>query len=371
MEKLEQEFKASGGKFEEFRIGDLFDIKTGSLLNSNILFNGKIKRISAKSEDNGVIGSYDTLGVNGARHYENFISVNFFGDVFYHPYLASVEMKVHVLKFKGNEFTSSSGLYVASCIKNTFRGKFGYGNQLSSSKLREGNFNIILPTLGGKISFAFMQSFIEELEAYLAVTGLKNYNLTNKEKDALAKFDEFSKWGGVASEYFTLDSLFDNIKQGRRLKKENQKNGLIPFVMSGVTNTGVVNYISNPVAKFPKNSITIDIFGNTFYRNYDFGAGDDTGVYWNESKKYPYQTMLYFATAISKSLFGKFSYGKKLRSSQSLKFKILLLVKDDNKPDYEFMNDFIKAVQKLVIKDVVLWADQKIEATKSVVAKVY
>nr|WP_283956939.1 restriction endonuclease subunit S [Campylobacter sp. RM16190] len=216
-----------------------------------------------------------------------------------------------------------------------------------------------------------MQSFIEELEAYLAVTGLKNYNLTNKEKDALAKFDEFSKWGGVASEYFTLDSLFDNIKQGRRLKKENQKNGLIPFVMSGVTNTGVVNYISNPVAKFPKNSITIDIFGNTFYRNYDFGAGDDTGVYWNESKKYPYQTMLYFATAISKSLFGKFSYGKKLRSSQSLKFKILLLVKDDNKPDYEFMNDFIKAVQKLVIKDVVLWADQKIEATKSVVAKVY
>lgn len=116
--------------------------------------------------------------------------------------------------------------------------------------------------------------------------------------------------GGVESEYFTLDSLFDNIKQGRRLKKENQKNGLIPFVMSGVTNTGVVNYISNPVAKFPKNSITIDIFGNTFYRNYDFGAGDDTGVYWNESKKYSYQTMLYFATAISKSLFGKFSYGK-------------------------------------------------------------
>jgi len=41
---------------------------------------------------------------------------------------------------------------------------------------------------------------------------------------------------------------------------------------------GVVGYISNPIALFSKNSITIDIFGNSFYRNYDFGAGDDTGI---------------------------------------------------------------------------------------------
>ena len=70
--------------------------------------------------------------------------------------------------------------------------------------------------------------------------------------------------------------------QGRRLKKDDQLPGNIPFVMAGTTNTGVVNYISNPVSKFPKNSITIDIFGNVFYRDYDFGAGDDTGVYWND-----------------------------------------------------------------------------------------
>ena len=54
------------------------------------------------------------------------------------------------------------------------------------------------------------------------------------------------------------------------MKKEDQLSGNIPFVMAGVTNTGVINYISNPVASFPKNSITVDIFGNTFYRDYDF-----------------------------------------------------------------------------------------------------
>ena len=53
-----------------------------------------------------------------------------------------------------------------------------------------------MPTLGGKINFSFMEKFIEELDAYLRATGLKNYELTQLEKSALAKFDEFDKWGG-------------------------------------------------------------------------------------------------------------------------------------------------------------------------------
>ncbi|NCC69234.1 MAG: hypothetical protein EOM14_13770 [Clostridia bacterium] len=102
--------------------------------------------------------------------------------------------------------------------------------------------------------------------------------------------------------------------QGRRLKKDDQIPGTIPFVMAGTTNSGVVNYISNPVARFPKNSITVDIFGNVFYRDFEFGAGDDTGVYWNdnEGKEYSKEAMLFFAIVIAKSLSGKFSFGIEL-----------------------------------------------------------
>ncbi|MCX6075764.1 MAG: hypothetical protein NTW78_02635 [Campylobacterales bacterium] len=39
------------------------------------------------------------------------------------------------------------------------------------------------------------------------------------------------------------------------------------------------------------------------------------------------------------------------------------------KPNYAIMETFISAIQKLVIKDVVLYADKKIDATKSVVNK--
>lgn len=38
--------------------------------------------------------------------------------------------------------------------------------------------------------------------------------------------------------------------------------------------------------------------------------------------------------------------------------------------DYKFMKDFIYAIEKLVIKDVVIWADKKIEVTKVIVNKI-
>ena len=220
------------------------------------------------------------------------------------------------------------------------------------------------------IDFDFMESFIRELEeerirelnAYLLATGLKDYALSSEEEKALEAFRTV-QWGE-----FEFKQIFNNIKQGRRLKKEDQKEGTIPFVMSGTTNTGVVGYISNPVASFPSNSITVDIFGNTFYRNFDFGAGDDTGVYWNDKENYSKDEMLFFTAAMGKSLFGKFDYGNKLRSSQSFDIKMHLPTKN-NKPDYATMETFIEAVEKLVIKDVVLYADSKIKATKNVVKK--
>lgn len=148
------------------------------------------------------------------------------------------------------------------------------------------------------------------------------------------------KWGE-----FKYKEVFNRIEQGRRLKKDDQIDGTIPFVMSGTTNAGVVNYISNPVASFPKNAITIDIFGNTFYRNYAFGAGDDTGVYWNDATAYSSNAMLFFAVAMQKSMMGRFSYGKKLRSSQSEDFTMHLPVTDDGEIDFDFMESFIAELE--------------------------
>lgn len=69
---------------------------------------------------------------------------------------------------------------------------------------------------------------------------------------------------------------------------------------------------------------------------------------------------------MSKSLSGKYSYGKKLRSSQSFNFKMKIPTKE-SQPDYSVMDVLISAIQKLVIKEVALYAENKINATKSII----
>lgn len=297
----------------------------------------------------------------------NTITVDFWGNAFYRNFEYKMATHNHVFSLSGDVIKNENiGLFLTA--------QFSYMRKLFSFEYM-GTWNKIKPlsislpiTSTGEIDFNFMESFISELEeeriselnAYLEVTGLKDYTLTPEEEIALEAFSSLT-WEEVAYNY-----IFNNIKQGRRLKKDDQIQGEIPFVMAGTTNTGLVNYISNPIAKFPANSITIDIFGNTFYRNYSFGAGDDTGVYWNNKIKYSTKVMLFFACAMEKSVRGKFSYGNKLRSSQSLDFKMQLPTKN-NLPDYSIMETFISAIQKLVIQDVVLYAENKIAATKGVI----
>lgn len=75
---------------------------------------------------------------------------------------------------------------------------------------------------------------------------------------------------------------------------------------------------------------------------------------------------LYLATCIYKGLNHKYSWGNSISGSKIKSDKFSLPTKD-GKPDYATMETLIKAVEKLVIKDVVLYADSKIEAAKNVV----
>ena len=353
-------------------MGELFEInptKYYRLSNDEIISkNGTVPLISNSSTENGVMG-FSNLEPNNKGNTITCSDTTIGADTMFYQekdFIGYSHIQNLVPKFE--PFNRAIASMIISACRVATSTLYDYGNKFNRDSMNK--TKIHLPTQNGKIDFAFMENFIAELEAeriaeleaYLQATGLQDYTLTKEEEKALQVFE------GVMFEEFTYQNIFNKIIQGRRLRKEDQISGTIPFVMAGTTNTGVVNYISNPVASFPKNSITIDIFGNTFYRNYDFGAGDDTGVYWNDEKEYSKEIMLFCATAMEKSLFGKFSFGKKLRSSQSVDFK-MFLPSTQGVPLYAYMEVFIRAVQKLVIKDVVQYADRKITATREVVTK--
>lgn len=365
-------------KWGEYEVGKLFkfDSSNGIFHAVNLkIFDTQIKGsfpyVVRTSQNNGIKGFI----VENKKALNPGNTISFAQDtaeVFYReqPYFTGNKVKIVSFRNKNICLNKSIATFLIPILKSGFRA-FSWGSSFETSLLEK--VSISLPqTSDGKIDFDFMESFVAELEAervaelsaYLKVSRLDNYELSSDE----AAIIDFYKKNQIVSKEFRFVDVFNSIKQGRRLKKEDQCPGNIPFVMSGTTNTGVFGYVSNPIAVFPKNSITIDIFGNSFYRNYGFGAGDDTGVYWSSVKQYSKSVMLFFTAAMKKALSGKFSYGKKLRSSQSLHFKMQLPAKD-GKPDYKTMELLISAIQKLVIKDVVQFTNRKLDTYKNIVSK--
>lgn len=63
------------------------------------------------------------------------------------------------------------------------------------------------------------------------------------------------------------------------------------------------------------------------------------------------------------------SYKNKLGGWNVVKTKEIRLPEKNGKIDFAFMDTFISAIKKLAIKEVVLYSDRKIAATKELVSK--
>ena len=264
---------------------------------------------------------------------------------------------------------------------------------------------IHLPTQNGQIDFAFMENFIVELEerriqemeveriveleAYLRVTGLSDYILTEEERAVLEAFRSGKiSWGGVKLldkqrikdiewKIFRMEDVLEwqpqkeiNPLKLDKLQDKNQK--LYPFYGQATINNGIISYnqLVEEVLNNKEGKPTILIHSNnqnTIYLESPFYLKDGHGATSVlQSKKLNKLNALYFMSSIKKVILSKYSYNAKATKIE-LKNTLISLPSVQGKPMYDYMEVFIRAVQKLVIKDVVQYADRKIEATRKVV----
>ena len=86
----------------------------------------------------------------------------------------------------------------------------------------------------------------------------------------------------------------------------------------------------------------------------------------SKDERFNKENAQFFIVAMMKS-FSFFSWGNSSFNVSILKNTKIQLPIKNNQPDYALMQTLISAIQKLVIKDVVNYADRKINATKHVV----
>lgn len=317
--------------------------------------------VTAGLTNNGILGKTDI----GAKIFKKkTITVDMFGNAFYRQF--DYKMVTHARVFSLTpkfHITERQGLFLANSLRS-LRNEFGYENMCSWEKTKSKTTH--LPCKDGNIDFDFMESFIAELEAchiaeleaYLSVTGLKDYILTEEEEKALKDFESWN-WDS-----FNLEVLFGKSTRGKRLKSADRIDGELPFVTAGEALEGISAYIGNDVDVFDPNTTTIDMFGSAKYRNYKYGADDHVAVVHTETL--PKFASIFTTTAIHKSAHtGKFSYSRNFYAKDADELYISLPVLD-GKSDYDRMGVLISAIQKLVIKDVVKYGEEKISATKLV-----
>ena len=240
------------------------------------------------------------------------------------------------------------------------------------------------------------QERIKELEQYLIVTGLNDYELTEEDKEILAtklfdggQLESSTSGNGYLKEVrmFQLDELgaIEKVK-GRPLKEYSS--GTIPFVTGSQNDNGVVGYIDAPIEAISKgNCIVIDpIKGMCMYHPDDFVGRGFSGASVNALyiDKLNDVNALYICSAIEKYSKQIASYTNLFNSRRLATAKVALPIQTDSSnhpvidsthkyhpegfvPDWEYMENYIRAMEKVVIRDVVVWKDEMIEKTKMVV----
>ena len=138
---------------------------------------------------------------------------------------------------------------------------------------------------------------------------------------------------------FYLSDIFTNY-HGKRLVKEQRKNGNIPLLTASESNQGVSDYISkNKNMTKHIDFISIDMFGHAFYHDYNC-YGDDN-IYFFKNNSISKQAKLFIVVCINKNS-SKYSYGNQFRQDNADKDKIILPVNSKGEPDYKFMEEYIK-----------------------------
>lgn len=358
----------------EYGLGDLFKI----LSSKNIYHANELDNIFDEQVNSSFPYVVRTTQNNWVRWYiienEDYANegntLSFAQDtfsVFYQKQKYFTGNKVKVLKSK---FEKNSGWvmqFITACLQKSLNDlTWGTGSTIESIA----ETKVQLPTKNGKIDFDFMKQFMEELEKekiqkldeYLEVNWLKDYTLTSEEEKVLSNFES----GKVEWREFMLWGLFD-IATWRDVIVWNVIEWTIPLISHQHDN----NWITKKIAQLENRRLfnckdTLPLADRWVFlattQNEDFHI-------WTRVKALKFQdweknlkSRLFFVSSINKLqiLFTEYSEN----ATDNLPNLDISLPTKNNKPDYEIMETLISAIQKLVIRDVVLYTDRKTEATE-------
>ena len=276
-------------------------------------------------------------------------------------------------------------LYFMAVIKK-LAAKYSYSNKWTIDKMRLESVELPIDDKGNP-DFEYMQDRIAELEqdriaeldAYLKATGLNDYELTEEDKEVLSlsrKSTSYeadalgvnSKNGQVTFKKFALGFLFTSSTGDVDLQQKDL-NGKGQFLVnSGVDNRGIKGRTDRKAKVFPSNTITIDFWGNAYYRDYEYKMATHNHVFSLSGEVIKNRQIGTYLVGMLSRLSDLFSYNNMATWNKLKDIEISLPVSSNGEIDFDYMERYIRAIEKFVTADVVRYKDKVIATTRAVVA---
>lgn len=393
--------------FKTFKVGELFDIHpTSAYKMKNIeLFSsdGKTPVLSNSSMNNG-IGGYCGLAPTEQGGIITFSDTTTGADTMFYqasPFIGYPHVQ-GMYPYQQKNWDEKCCLYVISCIRKSAGNGWSYAVKFNRALVKE--LPVELPVVESidaghdytvdDIDYEYMRERIAELEqeriteleqeriaevdAYLMASGLDDYELTDEDKEVLSLSPKSASSEADASEAdfgngqvrfkkFALGTLFTSSTGNVDLQQKDINGKGEFFINSGVENRGIKGRTDKLARIFPANTITVDFWGNAYYRDFEYKMATHNHVFSLAGDVIRNRLVGMYIVGMLSKLPRLFSYSNMATWNKMKTIEIFLPVTFDGGINFDYMERYIRAIEKLAIADVVKYEDGLIDATKQVV----
>lgn len=268
------------------------------------------------------------------------------GHAYFHKSNFTCSHDVNPLYLNNKDLNRNLGLYLITCIEKQ-KVCFEYARKWRPKRMVKSS--LLLPISDQLPDYQYMEDYNKRLfqqkeNEYLDYI-LKRYN----EFDNILKPIPLDKkeW-----KTFKIIEIFQKIQRGKRLKKADHLQGNTPYASSTSLNNGIDGFVGNKTnVRIFKNCLTLANSGSvgcTFYQPFNIVASDHVTMLENNTlNKYIY---LFLSSMLSR-LNEKYSFNREINDTRLSKEKILLPIRLDGSPDYEYMEQYMKYQEYQKIKE--------------------
>lgn len=154
------------------------------------------------------------------------------------------------------------------------------------------------------------------------------------------------------------------IHSGVRLTKAEMLLGNTPFIGSSDSNNGITAFTGSTNSSKKRNVLGVNYNGSvveSFYHPYDALFSDDVKQL-EIMHETPTEYMYLFLKAVILKQKSKYAYGYKFNAERMKRQIILLPIDQDGKPDWQFMNDYIKEHKEHLIRRQIAFLEHEIDS---------